>query len=375
MSGSGQRDGLDLLILNLGMDADHPALGHVPVWTNELARRCRHVSVITMFAGAYEAADNLTVHSLGKELGRSEPRRLVEFYRRIHALLREREVDVCFAHMAPLFAGLFAPVGRRHRIPSVLWYSHGSVTNTLRVAHRVVDRCLTTTPAGFPLRSDKLHVVGHGVDTAVFAPPSRPPPSYDSTLLQVGRVSPIKGLDQTLRALALLVDDGRPDLRLRIVGTTLTAADRDYLAELRTLCGSLGLHERVAFDGPAAFRDMPDRYHQGQVLVNLMESSLDKTILEGAASGCIPVSTNAGFRVLAQERGLERLVPDPGPEGLARTIGQVLDLPPDERRQIATALRRDVAEKHSLDALMDRVVGHLTEVARLSDPQRAPARR
>jgi glycosyltransferase involved in cell wall biosynthesis len=375
MSGGGQRDGLDLLVLNLGMDAGHPALGHVPVWTDELARRCRHVTVITMFAGAFEAAPNLTVHSLGKELGRSEPRRLVEFYRMTHAVLRERPIDVCFAHMAPLFACLFAPVARRHRIPTVLWYSHGSVTNTLRVAHRVVDRCLTTTPAGFPLPSDKLHVVGHGVDTAVFAPLSQRPPSYESTLLQVGRVSRIKGLDQTLRALRLLVDEGRADLRLRIVGTTLTAADREYAAELDALCASLGLHERIAFDGPAAFRDMPARYHQGQVLVNLMESSLDKTILEGAASGCIPVSTNAGFRVLAQERGLEQLVPERGAEGLALAIGRVLDMSPDERQQIATTLRRGVAEQHSLDALMDRVVGQLTEVTRLSRPRRARARR
>jgi hypothetical protein len=33
------------------MDADHATLGHTTAWTNALARRADHVSVITMLAG------------------------------------------------------------------------------------------------------------------------------------------------------------------------------------------------------------------------------------------------------------------------------------------------------------------------------------
>src|SRR3954451_5539339 len=136
------------------MDAAHSTLGHTTLWVNELARRCDHVSVITMFAGELAVDDNVTVHSLGKELGRSEPRRLVEFYRLVGRVLDERSIDACFAHMAPLFTVLFAPVARRRHIPVLLWFAHSSVTPTLRAAHAVADRCVTATSASFRLSSD-----------------------------------------------------------------------------------------------------------------------------------------------------------------------------------------------------------------------------
>jgi hypothetical protein len=63
------------------MDADHATLGHTTAWTNALARRADHLSVITMLAGRIAVEPNVTVYSLGKELGRSEPRRLLTYLR------------------------------------------------------------------------------------------------------------------------------------------------------------------------------------------------------------------------------------------------------------------------------------------------------
>ena len=50
----------------------------------------------------------------------------------------------------------------------VLWYAHTSVTPTLRLAHALADRCLTSTPAGFRIPSEKLFVVGQGIDLDQF---------------------------------------------------------------------------------------------------------------------------------------------------------------------------------------------------------------
>src|SRR3954453_12162388 len=152
------------------MDATHPTLGHPTSWVNELARRCERVSVITMFRGVVAVEPNVTVHSLGKEAGYSEPRRLAEFYAATARILRSERVDACFAHMAPLFAALFAPVARARGIPILLWYAHTHVAPSLRVGHGLVDRCATATPAGFAIASDKLRVLGHGVDTDRFVP-------------------------------------------------------------------------------------------------------------------------------------------------------------------------------------------------------------
>jgi glycosyltransferase involved in cell wall biosynthesis len=44
------------------MDADHATLGHTTAWTNALARRADHVSVITMLAGRIAVEPNVTVY-------------------------------------------------------------------------------------------------------------------------------------------------------------------------------------------------------------------------------------------------------------------------------------------------------------------------
>jgi glycosyltransferase involved in cell wall biosynthesis len=99
------------------------------------------------------------------------------------------------------------------------------------------------------------------------------------------------------------------------------------------------------------------------VFLHLSAGSLDKAILEAMASGCIPVSGNAAFRELAARHGLPWLAPAPGPEGLADCVERVLELTDGDRAEIAERLRRIVEEEHSLGSLIDRLMGHLTELA------------
>jgi glycosyltransferase involved in cell wall biosynthesis len=353
---------VNLLVLNLGMDAAHSTLGHTTAWANALARRCEHVAVITMFAGQLAVADNVTVHSLGKELGRSEPRRLVEFYRLVGRVLRERRIDACFAHMAPLFAVLFAPVARQRGIPILLWYAHTSVSRTLRLAHAVADRCVTATAASFPLASDKLFVVGHGIDTERFAPPAETGADYETTAVAAGRITPIKDLEEMIEAVAVQRERG-PALRLELVGAPGTAGDHAYLARLQGSVAAHGLEPLVAFRGPVPFHDMPTAYHRGLLALNLSDGAMDKAILEGMAAGCIPVSRNPAFRALAAAHDLGELVAAPGPQGLADGMLAALRRAPDDRRALVARLRRIVTEEHNLDTLADRLVAHLTELA------------
>jgi glycosyltransferase involved in cell wall biosynthesis len=364
---------VDLLVFNLGMDADHSVLGHTTAWTNELARHCDHVSVITMFAGRLDLEENVTVHSLGKELGRSEPRRLAEFYRQVRNVLNERPVDACFAHMAPLFTVLFAPVSRSRRIPVLLWYAHPSVTRTLRAAVAVADRCVTATPASFPLASDKLFVVGHGIEVDMFRPPLRTARGYETSAVSVGRISRRKHTDEMIEAVAVLKRDHGVALRLELVGGPSTAADRAYLAELERAIGSFGVEQLVSLRGPVPFHEVAPSYHRALLSLNLSDTAMDKAILESMACGCIPVSRNPAFRELADAHDLRWLVPAPGPRGLADCIGSVLRRQ-DGRPALVARLRRIVAEEHSLTTLTDRLMGHLHDLSKISRLPRTAVR-
>src|SRR5438128_8433538 len=256
-----RRSGSNFLVLNLAMDAAHPVLGHSVAWTNELARRSNHVSVITMFAGELPVEDNVTVHSLGKELGHSEPRRLLDFYRLAYRVLDERPIAACFAHMAPLFSALFAPVARRRGVPVLLWYAHSSVSPTLRIAHRLANRCVTPTPAAFRLPSSKLFVIGHGIDTERFVPPAETAPGYERTLVSVGRLSPVKRVDEMIEALAVLEGERSLGLRLEVIGAPATRGDCTYAETLRRRVRELGLADRVSFHGSVPYGEVARQYH------------------------------------------------------------------------------------------------------------------
>src|SRR5215217_951394 len=90
---------MNLLVFNLATDADDPLLSFSSQWVNRLAARYERVDVITMRAGRLITAENVYVHSVGKEKGYSEARRAVEFYRTLSALRRARPYAACFAHM------------------------------------------------------------------------------------------------------------------------------------------------------------------------------------------------------------------------------------------------------------------------------------
>lgn len=90
---------------------------------------------------------------------------------------------------------------------------------------------------------------------------------------------------------------------------------------------------------------------------------MEKATLEAMASGCVPISRNAAFRALAEGRGLEWLVPEPGADRLAACILDALDRTRADRPSIVARLRHIVTEEHSLDRLSERIMTHLAELA------------
>jgi glycosyltransferase involved in cell wall biosynthesis len=352
---------LRLLLLNIRTDVDDTALGFTTAWINSLAPRFERVDVITMHRGTLAVCPNVHVHSLGREAGASRVARVLRFYRLAIAIVVRVRPDVCFAHMTPLLASLFAPIARLGRIKLLLWYAHGNVTRELRIAERLADRCATSTPNGFRLPSSKLAVLGQGVDTNRFTFRPGGAQAGAGTVLSIGRLTAAKHVDEAIRALALLP---ARQWRLRVVGGPITGADESYEAGLHALARELHVDDRVEFAGPVPFSRIAGEYRPGAVFLNLSTTgSLDKAILEAMASGCIPVSRNDSFQVLARDHDLEQLVPGEGPEGVAHTLLAIGRLDAGERSDLQLKLRGIVREEHSLERLAGMIYAELEQLA------------
>ncbi|MDX2139117.1 MAG: glycosyltransferase family 4 protein [Chloroflexota bacterium] len=369
---------LNLLLFNLATDADDPILGFTTHWVNRLAAHFDHIDVVTMRAGRLTIADNVKVHTVGKELGYSEPRRAAEFYRILGGLLASKAYMACFAHMMPLFAAMGAPLLRLRGVPITLWYTHRQVTRVLEVATRASQRVVTAAPDSFPIPTPRLRVLGHGIDTDFYqrrrsgeqgidmmqTSPTRPKLTRTQEMIvlgggyvvQVARMMPIKHQETAIRAL-----EHAPDTRLVLIGGTPQGEDGSYEHKLRGLAHGMDLGGRVVFAGDQPPELLREYYQRAGAALNLSPPGLfDKAALESMAMELPTIVANPAFDPLLGEHvDLLRVGSSENVNGLAGRLNRLYALPEAMRAAIGAQLRERVVAAHGLDGLTTRLVNVL----------------
>jgi len=356
---------MNLLIFNLKTDADDCVLGFTTDWINALASRCNRVIVITMMAGRMAIARNVTVYSVGKEKGFSEPRRLLEFYRLLVSVLRQEKIDACFAHMMPIFAVLGWPLLKLRRIPIVLWYTHSHVPYFLHIATVLVDRVVSASPGGFRISTDKVSFIGHGIDVNRFPlrqPKSAPP--NKTVLLTVGRISPVKRLEIPLQAISLLPEHLKSQIIFRSIGDPLGHQGLRYSEELRRLVQTLDIENIVDFEAALPFHQVKEAYQSADIFINTSASGgLDKALLEAMSTGLPIITCNPSMQtVLDAELAGQWFIPSGDPKVIAERLQTLLGMSQEDKWELGQKLRHIVITSHSIEGLSERI---LNEFARI----------
>ena len=158
---------MKLLICTQKVDKNDSVLGFFHRWIEEFAKHCEMVTVICLEKGEYSLPNNVKVLSLGKEHGVSRLKYLFCFYTYIWKY--RKEYDKVFVHMNPEYVVLGGLFWRLLKKKIALWYMHKSVNLKLRIAERLVHNIFTGTKESFRLKTNKLHITGHGIDTAAFS--------------------------------------------------------------------------------------------------------------------------------------------------------------------------------------------------------------
>lgn len=265
---------MKLLICTQAVDHNDPVLGFFCRWIEEFAKHCEQVMVICLREGAHALPSNVKVLSLGKERNTSRLTRVILFYKYIFS--RRNKYDAVFVHMNPEYVVLGGLLWRLLGKKTVLWYTHKQVDLKLRIATFFANRILTASKESFRLKTKKLYVVGHGIDTEFFSPD--PSLVRGHHWLSAGRLSKVKRHDVAIRAAA------SADKELRIAG------DGPERANLERLVHKIGA--RVIFLGALNQEQLRDEYRTAALLLHTSETgSLDKVVLEALACDC-PLRTN-----------------------------------------------------------------------------------
>jgi glycosyltransferase involved in cell wall biosynthesis/predicted ATP-grasp superfamily ATP-dependent carboligase len=213
---------------------------------------------------------------------------------------------------------------------------------------------------------DRIAVIPNGLDfsrfelmerTAMLHKEFELPP--DAKLVGVvGRLVPLKGLEDFLRA-AALVAMRFPSARFVIVGDEVFATrgqdiqrDGGYTRSLMEQAVQLGIGDRVVFTG---FRSDIERLLP-ELTVSVQPSlseGLSNTLLESMAAGVPVVATSVGGAVeVVQDGENALLVPPANPELLAHAICRLLH-DPAFAADLGHAGRRSVTERFSMKRMVE----------------------
>lgn len=336
---------MKLLVVTQALDAKHPVLGFFVRWVEALAKHTTSVIVIASSVGEYKLPSNVTVHSLGKELGLERSSRVLRLPALAIAL--RKEYDTVLVHMIPEFivaAGIpWKCMGKR----VALWYNHTVANPWLKMAVFLSDWVFHTSPFAVTAQFKKAHRMPAGIDTGLFKPNPGVSKVPRSIYFQ-GRVAPAKNVHILLEAFATLYAKGVAG-RLTIVGPE----ESSYVEPLKERYVELIKKGALVFLGPRRNDETPALYVAHTVSVNLTaDGNYDKSVLESIACGTPAMVVSRAFDdLLPPEYRIHSL----SAEAVANTLAPALTdsvFPP--------APRDAVAREHSLAVLADALTEALS---------------
>jgi glycosyltransferase involved in cell wall biosynthesis len=329
-----------VLVVTQAVDENDTNLSFFLHWLAEFATRVSVVHVAAWKVGTHALPSNVVVHKMphGK-------------LRRLFALMRlsifiRKDIEAVFVHMLAPVAAVLGWYWRVLALRVVLWYTHGAVPMSLRVANAQVDAICTATDESLRLKTIKKIVTGHGIDTDYFCPGHEP---RLSEMITVGRNSPRKHLESLLD-LAEVIRKTHPALpfRLRIIGEAYLDSDHVYVEQLKSQIVQRGLQEMVTLEGAKLGKDLLAAYQRSAVFVTASATgSLDKVVVESLSCGT-PVlaasSVFSGFKgVHVAEGGWDE-------EAVAFAVSRLT------RPLTDIEARKDVEARASLKVLVSRLV-------------------
>jgi glycosyltransferase involved in cell wall biosynthesis len=295
-------------------------------------------------------------------------------FNRVQRLHRRFPVNVIHAHAALPCGYAAASFSRRLRIPLVITvhgldvfnsclkqgiaagWRHQASAKVYRRADKVICvsekvRSVLTEGIGEEVSTE---VVYNGADPMLFAPGPGEHPT--PTLLVVGTLSPIKGHELVLRALARL-KESHPHLQCRIIG------EGSEEKSLVSLAKNLGIADRVYFLGQrsrdevaAAMREctvfvLPSRY-EGLGCVYLEAMACGRPVI-----GC----QGQGIDEVIEHGNNGWLVPVGDLNELTQSLRTLLDSP-ELRAELGTRARQTILDKFTLDRQAENLMNIYQEV-------------
>ncbi len=345
---------MNLLILTQKVDKNDSNLGFFHRWLEEFSKKCEKVTVICLYKGEYSLPNNVRILSLGKEKGACRLKYLFNFYKYI--LKYRKEYDSVFVHMNQIYMILGGFLWKMMDKKIALWYAHGGVSNSLKMAEKITDIIFTSTPSGFRLKSDKIRIVGQGIDVNIFKSDKEKRDKNIFKIITVGRISPVKDYETLISAVEIIKNKIN-NLKVDIVGDACAEDDKKYLLGLKEIIKAKNLEDIVNFVGPLSNEAIVFCLQNSNLFVNMSHTgSLDKAIIEAMSCGCLVLTCNEAFLALNLKDQKSLMFVKSDFQELADKILKYYSISEIDRDNLESYLSASIKENFSLYLLINKII-------------------
>ena len=339
---------MNLLIITQKVNKNDSNLGFFHSWILEFSRYCQKLTVICLEKGEYDLLNNVKVLSLGKEHNYSKLKYIVNFYKYIWQ--ERKNYDAVFVHMNVEYIVLGGLLWRMLNKKIGLWYMHKSVTSKLKLAEKLVDIIFTGSKDSFRLKTKKLEILHHGIDSNLFSFKSRNI-NNPLKLLTVGRISKSKNIDLMIDLMVDLKNKIGVEPELKIIGSPIYDVDKIYLDFLKNKVKKVGLHN-ISFVGVVANTKLPPFYQEADIFLNFSDTgSVDKTVLEAMSCGSLVLVSNEAFKDILENINVLFYIENINQA--ADSVKQIIDI---DSYDLRLSLHKYVEKNHDLSHLVKEIV-------------------
>jgi len=191
---------------------------------------------------------------------------------------------------------------------------------------------------------DKITIIPCGVNLDLFKPIDKEIArkelglNHQKVILFVGRIEPVKGMEQLLGALTY-IEGEKPPLLIVVGGDEHS---QGQVQVLQRMAKDLRIEDRVAFVGSVAQEKLPLFYSAADICaIPSYYESFGMVALESLACGTPIVATNVGnMGSIIRHGGIGRIARDNSPHNLASEISGLLSQREDKAQHIKTRRNR-----------------------------------
>ena len=334
----------NILIITQVVDSQDSNLGFFCDWLKEFSKQLEHVYVIANKVGSYNLPENITVLSLGKEKGVGRLGKVLNFWKYLLKYLPK--VDSVFAHMCPEYIIYGGWVARLYGKKIGLWYLHKSLTLKLVLANILANSIFTAHVDGYPIKSKKVIVTGHGIDLDLFKKQEN---HQNDTfiMLTVGRISESKNLLILAKSVIILQQKVNKPIKFVIVGEAYLEKDKKYLEDLKKYIKEEKIEDVVEFVGKVSHDHISDYYSEADVFLNASKTGgVDKAVLEAMASKVPVITSNFAFKNILPANCLFE-------DGdLDQLVNKILDYKQIDKENLYNIVERDHSLKNTINKIL-----------------------